>query len=145
MSRLGEEADLEREDDFELEVPLEVREPEEGLCASAEAWVSSWEQGWGLEAGGPAVEGMTWAVGMGIWLRMGWNEGLLLELQKSSVLSDGVTPSPVSPLSAVPGRRPKRLWNFSDTAGVCHSMSGNPAFLQYLKMNGLSVPRLAHV
>lgn len=66
MSRLGEEADLEREDDFELDVPLEVREPEEGLCASAEAWESSWEQGRGLEAGGPAVEGMTWAVGMGI-------------------------------------------------------------------------------
>lgn len=44
-----------------------------------------------------------------------------------SVLSDAEVPRPVSPLSAVPGRRPKRLWNFSDTAGVCHSMSANRA------------------
>lgn len=50
-------------------------------------------------------------------------------IQKSSpsVLSDAEVPRPVSPLSAVPGRRPKRLWNFSDTAGVCHSMSVNRA------------------
>lgn len=49
--------------------------------------------------------------------------------QKSSpsVLSDAEVPRPVSPLSDVPGRRPKRLWNFSDTAGVCHSMSANRA------------------
>lgn len=58
---------------------------------------------------------------------MGWKGGLLLELQKSSVLSDAEVPRPVSPLSDVPGRRPKRLWNFSDTAGVCHSMSANRA------------------
>lgn len=50
-------------------------------------------------------------------------------IQKSSpsVLSEAEVPRPVSPLSAVPGRRPKRLWNFSDTAGVCHSMSVNRA------------------
>lgn len=49
--------------------------------------------------------------------------------QKSSpsALSDADVPRPVSPLSDVPGRRPKRLWNFSDTAGVCHSMSANRA------------------
>lgn len=49
--------------------------------------------------------------------------------QKSSpsVLSDAEVPRPVSPLSDVPGRRPKRLWNFSDTAGVCHSISANRA------------------
>lgn len=49
--------------------------------------------------------------------------------QKSSpsALSDAEVPRPVSPLSDVPGRRPKRLWNFSDTAGVCHSMSANRA------------------
>lgn len=58
---------------------------------------------------------------------MGWKDGLLLELQKSSALSDADVPRPVSPLSDVPGRRPKRLWNFSDTAGVCHSMSANRA------------------
>lgn len=50
-------------------------------------------------------------------------------MQKSppSALSDAEVPRPVSPLSDVPGRRPKRLWNFSDTAGVCHSMSANRA------------------
>lgn len=49
--------------------------------------------------------------------------------QKSSpsVLSDAEVPRPVSPLSDVPGLRPKRLWNFSDTAGVCHSMSAKRA------------------
>ena len=79
---MGEDADLERED-LELE-PLEVLEPDEGRWASAEAWDSSWARGWGWEAGAPAVDGMTWAVGMGIWLRMGWNDGLLQELWKSS-------------------------------------------------------------
>lgn len=82
---------------------------------------------WGAAA---AVEGITWAVGMEVRLRTGWKGGLLLLLlllQKSSVLSDTEVPSPVSPLSAVPGRRPKRLWNFSDTAGVCHSMSAKRA------------------
>lgn len=33
----------------------------------------------------------------------------------------------MSPLSAVLGRHPKRLWNFSDKAGVSHSVSECPA------------------
>ncbi len=68
-SRLGEDADLER-DDLELEELEDTR-------ASSEA------RGLSLEARVPAVEGMTWAVGIGIWLRMGWKEGLLLVLQMS--------------------------------------------------------------
>ncbi len=39
-------------------------------------------------------------------------------------------PKPVSPLSAVLGRHPKRLWNFSDTAGVSHSVSECPTGAQ---------------
>jgi hypothetical protein len=31
----------------------------------------------------PKVEGITWAVGMVMWLLIGWKEGLPLELQKS--------------------------------------------------------------
>lgn len=54
-----------------------------------------------------------------------------------SVLSDTEVPSPVSPLSAVPGRRPKRLWNFSETAGVCHSMSAKRA-ARFEKNNAIS-------
>lgn len=47
-----------------------------------------WEQLWSpaghsLEGEVPSVEGMTWAVGMATWALMGWNEELLLELQKS--------------------------------------------------------------
>lgn len=81
-SKLGEDADLEREEDFDV-VPLGVLEPEEDLWPAAEDRQSSWTHDWGFEAGAPAVDGMTCAVGMGIWLRMGWKEGLLLELQKS--------------------------------------------------------------
>lgn len=40
-------------------------------------------------------------------------------------------PKPVSPLSAVLGRHPKRLWNFSDTAGVSHSVSECPTGAQW--------------
>lgn len=39
--------------------------------------------GHGLEGEAPSVEGITWAVGMVTWVLMGWNEELLLELQKS--------------------------------------------------------------
>lgn len=38
----------------------------------------------GLAGEVPKVEGITWAVGMVMWLLMGWKEGLLLELQKSA-------------------------------------------------------------
>lgn len=40
-------------------------------------------------------------------------------------------PKPVSPLSAVLGCHPKRLWNFSDTAGVSHSVSECPTGAQW--------------
>lgn len=61
---MGEDADLEREEDFEVE-PLGVLEPDEDLCPSEDR-ESSWKHDWGLEAGAPAVDGMTCAVGMGI-------------------------------------------------------------------------------
>lgn len=38
----------------------------------------------GLAEEVPKVEGITWAVGMVMWLLMGWKGGLLLELQKSA-------------------------------------------------------------
>lgn len=72
---------MEREEDFEVE-PLGVLELEEDLAPS-ELKESSWGNDWGLEAGAPAVEGMTCAVGIGIWLRIGWKGGLLLVLRKS--------------------------------------------------------------
>ena len=53
------------------------------------------------------------------------NAGSEEEKASPSVRSDVKAPPPVSALSAVPGGRPNRLWNFSNTAGVCHSMSGN--------------------
>lgn len=56
-----------------------------------------------------------------------YRQGKSRQKSSPSALSDAEVPSPVSPLSDVPGRRPKRLWNFSDTAGVCHSMSANRA------------------
>lgn len=56
-----------------------------------------------------------------------YRQGRNKQKSSPSVLSDAEVPRPVSPLSDVPGRRPKRLWNFSDTAGVCHSMSANRA------------------
>lgn len=62
---MGEDADLESEEDLDVE-PLGVLEPEEDLWPSAEDRESSWTHGWGLEAGAPAVDGMTCAVGMGI-------------------------------------------------------------------------------
>lgn len=62
---MGDEADLEREEDLEVE-PLGVREPEEDLWPSSEDRQSSWTHDWGLEAGDPAVDGMTCAVGIGI-------------------------------------------------------------------------------
>lgn len=37
----------------------------------------------GLAGEAPKVEGITWAVGMVMWLLIGWKEGLPLELQKS--------------------------------------------------------------
>lgn len=39
--------------------------------------------GLGLAGEAPKVEGITWAVGMVMWLLIGWKEGLPLELQKS--------------------------------------------------------------
>lgn len=56
-----------------------------------------------------------------------YRQGKSKQKSSPSALSDAEVPRPVSPLSDVPGRRPKRLWNFSDTAGVCHSMSANRA------------------
>lgn len=37
----------------------------------------------GLAGEAPKAEGITWAVGMVMWLLIGWKEGLPLELQKS--------------------------------------------------------------
>lgn len=56
-----------------------------------------------------------------------YGQGKNKQKSSPSVLSDAEVPRPVSPLSDVPGRCPKRLWNFSDTAGVCHSISAKRA------------------
>ena len=76
-----------------------------------------------LEGEAPNVDGITWAVGMVTWVLMGWNEEPLLELQKSSVLSEQEVPMPTSPLSATLEQRLVRLWNFTDSIGVFQSVS----------------------
>lgn len=60
---MGEDADLDKDEDFEVE-PLVVREPDENLRESDDS-PSSWSPDWDFEAGVPAVDGMTCAVGMG--------------------------------------------------------------------------------
>jgi hypothetical protein len=76
----------------------------------------------GLAGEVPKVEGITWAVGMVMWLLIGWKEGLLLELQKSSAISEHDVPMAVSPLSATLEQRLKRLRKASEITGVCHSV-----------------------
>lgn len=68
------------------------------------------------------MEGITWAVGMVMWLLIGWKEGLPLELQKSSAMSEHDVPMAVSPLSAMLEQRLKRLRKASEITGVCHSV-----------------------
>lgn len=74
-SRSGEDADLARAEDLEvmLLATAGVPEPEE----EEEEWGWSCVAVWAAVA---AVDGMTWAVGMEVTLRTGWNGGLLLLL-----------------------------------------------------------------
>lgn len=83
----------------------------------------------GLAGEVPKVEGITWAVGMVTWLLMGWKDGLLLELQKSSVMSEHDVPMAVSPLSVTLEQRLKRLRKASEITGVCHSQPRGLLFL----------------